>query len=199
MDDINLDDYNEMGTSIEKIKNPISKGKFNPLLNNADRELFADLETHKKNNVSMQCGNTKNFNMNNFIKDIEDNLDNFDNADSEGPSASNIDFKHNKETFIESLVDLEDKNDSPEEDDDDEKEEENSWNVRIHKFLFGIREPIIIVLLFVLLNNDELISLINKIPYINQLEPPFPSLVIRGLIFALIIYFLRKMEYSTLA
>jgi hypothetical protein len=198
MDDINLNDYDEMGTSIEKIKNPISKGKFNPLLNNGDRELFADLETHKKNNVSMQCNNTKNFNMNNFIKDIEDNLDNFDNADSEGPSASNNDFKHLKETFIESLADLQDKEDDSSSEEEEIKEE-NGWNIRIHKFLFGIREPIIIVLLFVLLNNEELINLINRIPYVNELEPPFPSLIIRGLIFALIIYLLRKMEYSTLA
>ena len=196
MDDINLEDYNEMGTSIEKIKNPISKGKFNPLLNNGDRELFADLETHKKNNVSMQCGNTKNFNMNHFIKDIEDNLDHFDNADSEGPSASNNDFRHQKETFIESLVDLEDKDDD---DSSEEEEPDNSWNIKIYNFLFGIREPIIIILLFVILNNEELINLIDKIPYVNQLEPPFPSLIIRGILLALIIYMLRKMEYSTLA
>jgi hypothetical protein len=32
-----------------------------------------------------------------------------------------------------------------------------------------------------------------KLPFINNIESPYPSLIIRGIILALIIYYLRKL------
>lgn len=194
MEDINLDDYDEMGTSITKIKNP-----------NENKELFLDIERMK--NTNSQCNinkKDKNFNMNNFIRDLEDNLDNFDNTEtSDGPIASNNSFKsHKSESFIESLSNTEDDEDSDEENDVDEEElieesKEIDWNQKIYDLLLKIREPFIIILLFVLLNNTDLVYMVNKLPLINELEGPYPSLIFRGLLLAIIIYYLRKMENST--
>jgi len=54
------------------------------------------------------------------------------------------------------------------------------------------RIPIITILLFIILNNEELIILINQIPYINILPHPITSLILRGLILALVLYGLKK-------
>lgn len=194
MEDINLDDYDEMGTSITKIKNP-----------NENKELFLDIERNKINNGQCNIGKKNvNFNMNNFIKDLEDNLDNFDNTEtSDGPIAANNDFKsHKRESFIESLSNTENDDASDEEEEDNEEESieevnEINWNQKIYDLLLKIREPFIIILLFVLLNNTDLVYMVNKLPLINELDEPYPSLIFRGLILAIIIYYLRKMENST--
>ena len=194
MEDINLDDYDEMGTSITKIKNP-----------NENKELFLDIERNKINNGQCNIGKKNvNFNMNNFIKNLEDNLDNFDNTEtSDGPIASNNDFKsHRKESFIESLSNTEDNEDDSDEEDEESVEETEettdiNWNQKIYDLLLKVREPFIIILLFVLLNNNDLVYMVNKLPLISELDEPYPSLIFRGLLLAIIIYYLRKMENST--
>ena len=55
-----------------------------------------------------------------------------------------------------------------------------------------MREPFIVLLLFILLNNKDLIELINRIPYIAEMNSDYPSLIIRGLMLGLIIYNLKK-------
>ena len=153
MDDLEKEllNYNEMGTSINKIKK---------------------------------------FNINNFITELENNLDNFDNTNENiNPVASNQDFNKIKENFTEKIVNFEEDNNIS------EKELGNyqTWNNKVYTFLVNIKEPLIIVLLFILLNNKDLILLTRNISFINNIENEYPSLIIRGIILALIIYYLRNL------
>jgi hypothetical protein len=164
MDDLEKEllNYEDMGTTIEKIKKP---------------------------NI-----NLNKFNINNFVKELENNLDNFDNTNeyTETP-AFNQDFKQNvKERFTEDIVNFEEEDENNEE---SEKELENcqNWNNIVLTFLLNIKEPIIIILIFILLNNNDLILSINKILCINKIENQYISLIIRGIVLAIIIHYLRKL------
>jgi hypothetical protein len=163
MDDLEKEllNYEDMGTTIEKIKKP---------------------------NI-----NLNKFNINNFVKELENNLDNFDNTNeyTETP-AFNQDFKQNvKERFTEDIVNFEEDDNNEE----SEKELENyqNWNNIVLTFLLNIKEPIIITLVFILLNNNDLILSINKILCINKIENQYISLIIRGIVLAIIIHYLKKL------
>jgi hypothetical protein len=163
MDDLEKEllNYEDMGTTIEKIKKP---------------------------NI-----NLNKFNINNFVKELENNLDNFDNTNeyTETP-AFNQDFKQNvKERFTEDIVNFEEDDNNEE----SEKELENyqNWNNIILTFLLNIKEPIIITLVFILLNNNDLILSINKILCINKIENQYISLIIRGIVLTIIIHYLKKL------
>jgi len=200
----NLQNYNEMGTSITDLK-------ADNLPKYADREPFKDIPQKGQtgetgmNQLKKECTNCdeKDFNVNNFIKDLEKNLDNFDNVDFQsGPLPSNLNenFQNQKkEKILEKLVD-----DKPTMVDTKMKsmnaikkarKDKQSNNNKMYKILTKIRELVIIILLFVLLNNPELIQIVDQIPYMNYFDSPYPSLIFRGGILAIIIYYLKK--YST--
>jgi hypothetical protein len=160
MDDLEKEllNYNEMGTSINKIKKSDT--------------------------------NLKKFNINNFIKELENNLDNFDNTNQNiNPVAANQDFNKIRESFTEKIVNFEEDNNISEQ----ELENYQTWNNKVYTFLVNIKEPLIIILVFILLNNKDLILLTQKIFFINNIENEYPSLIIRGIILALIIYYLRNL------
>jgi len=168
-----LNNFN--GTSIESIN---KEDKY-------DRDLFKDV------NQTTKCTDcdSKNINVTSFVKDLENKLDNFDNLDLENgpmPSNVNIDFKDN----IKSKAVKEDKKiiDEPE----INKDKKINWNKKIYEILIKLKEPIVIIFLFILLNNEELIDIFNKIPYINIFNNSYPSLILRGSIMAFIIYTLKK-------
>lgn len=187
--------YNEMSSSIEKIKNSSTENK----------ELFKDLDTFssiKKSNKTLN--NNKNFDVNNFVQELENNLDNFDIVDKN--IAPNRNFNKINKNFTDKIINFEDDK-NYEDSEDSEKSEDNTdninynkelkecyeiWNNKIYDLLINIKEPLIVVLLFILLNNIDIILLINTLPFINNLESPYPSLIIRGIILASIIYYLRK-------
>lgn len=189
MDDLEKEllSYDNMETSIEKIKNPGIENK----------ELFRDLNTFKTETGT--CGkscsaavNNKNFDMSNFVQDLEENLDNFDNLQTtSGPAPSNIDFNKQKENFLENLVNIE-----PDYENEEEQEESStdSLNRNIHELLVKIKEPLMVILLFILLNNPDLIALIYQLPIIKDFNSQYPSLIIRGILLAVIIYYLRKLD-----
>jgi hypothetical protein len=177
----NLDDlekeiqnYKVMSTSI----NQINQIKAEP---NYIREPFND--GNKKSCKTKDC---KDFSVDNFVKDLESNLDNFDNInDSEGPMPANTNFKKEtpKPKKVEKFVEINDKPLPP---------VEITWKERIYKILVEIKEPVIIILLFILLNNSDLIRTISKIPFYNRIPTIYPSLILRGLVMAILIYLLRK-------
>ena len=81
MDDLEKEllNYNEMGTSINKIKKSDT--------------------------------NLKKFNINNIIKELENNLDNFDNTNENiNPVPANQDFNKIRESFTEKIVNFEEDN-----------------------------------------------------------------------------------------
>ena len=163
MDDLEKEllNYNEMGTSIKKIKKSDT--------------------------------NLKKFNINNFIKELENNLDNFDNTNENiNPVASNQDFNKIRESFTEKVVNFEDDKDTSKEELTENKNYQ-TWNNKVYTFLVNIKEPLIVVLLFILLNNKDLILLTYKISFINNTENQYTSLIIRGVILASIIYYLRNL------
>jgi hypothetical protein len=160
MDDLEKEllNYNEMGTSINKIKKSDT--------------------------------NLKKFNINNFIKELENNLDNFDNTNENiNPVPANQDFNKIRENFTEKIVNFEEDNNISEQ----ELENYQTWNNKVYTFLVNIKEPLIIILVFILLNNKDLILLTQNIFFINNIKNEYPSLIIRGIILALIIYYLKNL------
>lgn len=180
-----LNNFDEMSSSIDKIK---QDKKYD------NREMFKDVQTDTK---CKDCKDSKgkNFDINNFVSDLENKLDNFDNIDFQsGPTPSNLneDFKNHKkgkliEKNIEKIgkINSDNINIKP-------KKKHNTLDKKILKILVKMREPFIVLLLFVLLNNKDLIELINRIPYIAEMNSDYPSLIIRGLMLGLIIYNLKK-------
>jgi hypothetical protein len=169
MDDLEKEllNYDDMGTTIEKIKKP-------------------DININK-------------FNINNFVKELENNLDNFDNTNEyKKTQPFNQNFKKNRENFTEKIVNFEeDENEDENKSDDNSSEKKfkniKNWNNTIYTFLVNIKEPLIIILLFILLNNNDLILLTHKIFFINNIKNQYISLIIRGVILAIIIYYLRNL------
>jgi len=147
-----------------------------------DRDIFKDdVKT---------CKDCDNKEVSSFVKEIEKNLDNFDNLDLEGPPMPanvNTEFKNQrKDKIIEGQV---------EELKKEPKKKVNSKKnkkLEMRDILMELKEPIIIIFLFILLNNEELNFYINNIPYFNRIPGIYPSLILRGAIMALIIYYLRK-------
>jgi len=195
-----IQNYNDMGTSIDNLKTEFQmpeRPTYNPSRTNyTDREPFRDNIDNRKqlrDDLGKDCKNCdkKDFSVNNFVKDLEKNLDNFDNLDFQSgplPSNINIDFQKqkNKNKEIIEVPIIKKKKVK-------KVKKENTWDKNIYKFLLKIREPLIVVLLFILLNNNELIDLINRIPNINYFNNDYPSLIIRGIILAFIIYNLRNL------
>ena len=191
MDDLEKEmlNYKDMSTSINKIRNN-ETDFINRELKYTEREPFSD-----SHNKSTECDSTEckikkqNFNVNSFVKDLEINLDNFDNIkENEGPLPSNINFKKDEkktkkiEKIEEEFEDYEDNN----------EDNELSWKEIIYDFLINIKEPFIIILIFILLNHPDLIRTVAKIPYLNKIPTNYPSLILRGGVLALIVYLLRK-------
>lgn len=205
MDDLEKEimNFNQMGTSIDKINNSAIDKINNPGIENKD--IFVNKNSREGTcNSSVNVGGkkispSKNFDMTDFVQDLEDNLDNFDNIDrNRGPTPANIDsdFKKKKETFAD-LITFSTEAKVPDEDkekDEEKEEEKGNINDTIYNFLIEIKEPLIIILLFVLLNNPEIISLTYQLPFMNLTNNQYPSLLIRGMLLAVIIYYLRQME-----
>ena len=133
----------------------------------SDREMFKDVKTEGS------CKD-KNFNVTSFVSDLERKLDNFDNIKFQ-PTINVI-----KSEKMEDSIKIK------------SKKKKHTLEKKILNILIEAREPFIIILLFILLNNKDLIELINNIPYINYFNNDYPSLIIRGGILGLIIYNLKK-------
>ena len=150
----------------------------NELSNMNEDEMSSSVEKLKKNNEKID--------INSFILDLENNLDNIDNSPTEN-NKDNIDkvneyqhLENNKVKSKEIKVDKVDDN--------------YPINKYIYTFLINIKEPLIIILLFILLNNKDLVILIDKIPYIDIIQDNFLSLLLRGLFLSIIIYYFTPLH-----
>jgi len=175
-----IQNYKEMSTSINRIKNNDNESD-----KEFEREPFSDANLNKKENCyTKDCAlNKESFSVDNFVKDLETNLDNFDNIQPANTSFANEKPKKKKieqleNTVVEKVV--------------EPMEPSINWKELIYNFLVEVKEPIIIVILFILANNSDFVKVVAKIPYINRLNSIYPSLIIRGLIIAIMIYLLRK-------
>jgi len=134
----------------------------------SDRDMFKDDKTEGTNK-------DKNFNITSFVSDLEKKLDNFDN----------IKFQTNKD-----VIKSEKKEDSIK----IKPKKKHTLEKKILNILIEVKKPFIVILLFILLNNKDLIELINNIPYVNYFNNDYPSLIIRGGILGLIIYNLKNIQ-----
>jgi len=189
MDDLERELLNntDMSTSINKIRNN-ETDFINRELKYTEREPFSDSKIKECDAPSCK----KKFSVNSFVQDLETNLDNFDNIKHfDGPLPSNINFKKELEPKkIKKIENLEN-TDFDSEEEKEEKQEKKSWKEIIYNLLIKIKEPIILILLFIILNHPDLIRAITKIPYFNKIPTNYPSLILRGAILALIINLLR--------
>jgi len=178
-----IQNYKEMSTSINNIKKNETE---------YEREPFSDTNINKAEKcTTKECTlNKTNFSVDNFVKDLEINLDNFDNIQNDqGPLPANLSFanekpkkkkiEHLENTVVETVETVEDVSST-------------NWKELIYNFLIEIKEPVLIIIIFILVNNPDFIRVVGKIPYLNRLNSSYPSLVIRGAILALIVYLLRK-------
>ena len=187
MDDLEKEllDYDEMSTSVSKITNPQQRS--NDSNRSALRKDVRDMMSTNSTgcatgNCNAQAGRK---NISDFVEDLEKNLDNFDNIKtSDGPLAANINFEKD---LVDEDEEIAENEVPPEEDTYD------IINKKIYEFLINMKEPFIIILLFILLNNRDFIMFIYQLPFINRINSVYPSLIIRGAIMAIIIFYLRKL------
>lgn len=136
----------------------------------------------------------KQQNMNRFVRDLENNLDNFGNVNLNEPLPVNFTktmipkqtLSIQKPQIIEKMANSEVKK---------EPIKEQTITDIIKNFFIKIefREIIIIMLLFMLLNNKIVIELIyNKIPYFQNIDSPYPNLIFRTIFFGIILVLIKK-------
>jgi hypothetical protein len=191
MEDFELDLNDDMSTPISQLKNKsnLEKQNYNnhvdsndmitpdlmPVLNN-------NFDTKRNTIINMMTKEQKqkhrkykqmNQPINNFIRDLENNLDNF-------TVVSNKKVESNVHTPRVSIN--EDKN-------------EYIPNIELNSGCVIHREIFISMLLFMIINNKIIIELIyNYIPLFQKMESPYPNLLLRTIIFGLILYLIKKFK-----
>ena len=161
----------------------------NDLSNINEDEMSSSIDKLKKNNEKID--------INSFILDLENNLDNIDNRTLEN-NKDNVDkvneYQHLENNNATEYQHLENNKVKSKENKVTKEDDNYSINKYIYTFLINIKEPLIIILLFILLNNKDLVILIDKIPYIDIVPDNFLSLLLRGVILAIIIYYFKKFD-----
>ena len=161
----------------------------NDLSNINEDEMSSSIDKLKKNNEKID--------INSFILDLENNLDNIDNRTLEN-NKDNVDkvneYQHLENNNATEYQHLENNKVKSKENKVTKEDDNYSINKYIYTFLINIKEPLIIILLFILLNNKDLVILIDKIPYIDIVPDNFLSLLLRGLVLAIIIYYFKKFD-----
>lgn len=151
-------------------------------------EMFSNTQQNIENRPKKQQ------NMNRFVRELENNLDNFGKVNLNEPLPVNFTktmipkqaLNIQKPKITEPMVNIESKK---------EPVKEETIIDMVKKFFNKIefREIVICMLLFMVLNNKLMIELIyNKIPYMNQLDSPYPNLIFRTIFFGIILMFIKK-------
>jgi len=151
-------------------------------------EMFSNTQQNIENRPKKQQ------NMNRFVRELENNLDNFGKVNLNEPLPVNFTktmipkqgLNIQKTKITEQMVNTESKK---------EPVKEDTIIDMVKKFFNKVefREIIICMLLFMVLNNKLMIELIyNKIPYIQQLDSPYPNLIFRTILFGIMLIFIKK-------
>jgi hypothetical protein len=132
----------------------------------------------------------KHQNMNRFVRDLENNLDNFGKVNLNEPLPVNF----TKPMIPKKIINIQpQKNIEPMVNTESIKKEpikELTLIDNIKSFFDKVefKEIIICLLLFMLLNNKVIIEFIyNNIPYIQNIDNPYPNLILRTLLFGIIL------------
>ncbi len=139
----------------------------------------------------------KQQNMNKFVRDLETNLDNFSQVNLHAPLPVNftkqmipkqiISKTQPKAKIIETMENNNIKKPEP--------VKEQTFVQKILNFIkkIEIKESIILMLVFMVLNNKVIIEFIyNKIPYIQTIQSPYPNLLIRTFVFGIFLIIIKN-------
>ena len=195
MEEFDLDLNDDMSTPISQLKNKSNLEKNNkttysditddptiidtngaiPILNNnydTKRRSIMNMMNKEQKHSRKQKYKQMNQPINNFIRDLENNLDNF-------PVISNKKVAH-----VSPRVSInEDKNEYI------PNTDTNITGCMVHRDIF------ISMLLFMIINNKIIIELIyNYIPSFQRMNSPYPNLLLRTFIFGLILYLIKKFK-----
>lgn len=171
MDDFDIDLSDMGGTSISNLNN-IQPSALETIrsdrskLTNIRQGEFTDRDTGNMYRPK------KNVNMNNLIKNLESDLKKYSSSSDDILGNDNIPTAMNEEPKKKVIP-------KP-------KIQPKSNNN-------DMIEILIYILIFMILNNKFIIDLIfNYIPYIKNINNPYPNLLIRSVVFGLILYFYKK-------
>jgi len=169
------------------------------IMNNMSNTLLTDKTNEMFTNVPHQMNENrprKQQNMNRFVRSLESNLDNFDKVNLNHPLPVNftkqmIPKQAPKQKIIETMVNYEPKKQKQEQ--TPIKEQSIIQSVKDFFIKIEFREVIILMLLFMVLNNKIVIELIyDKIPYMNIIDSPYPNLIFRTLFFGIALITIKK-------
>jgi hypothetical protein len=215
--DIELD--SDIGTSVEKIKN--KKYSSNDIIKHTETdidydkvmEILHNSET-KNTTVIAQQPDTFNgyvqdarpkrqINMNQIVKNIENNLDNYNkNNEFNDPNKGPVPVNFTK-NMINSTNPTNPTNPTNLNNQVSTLKIKSSDNIQIEptKKHTGIFRKIVseyldiglYVLIFMLLNNKFIIEFIyNNIPWVKSIQSPYPNLIIRSVVFGVLIFLIKK-------
>jgi len=172
MDDFDIDLTDIGGTSINNLNTvPLStleniRSDRNKLISNKQPDFidFKDTENYRPK---------KNVNMNNLIKNLESDLKKYSSNSDDIMGNDNIPTAVNEQPQKKIVV----------------KSTKAPPIVHNNDTI----EILIYILIFMILNNKFIINFIfNYIPYIKNINNPYPNLLIRALFFGLILYLYKK-------
>jgi hypothetical protein len=176
MDEFDIDLSDIGGSSINNLNNSVKPNTLetirsdrNKLTNNRPSD-FIDF----KDNSNIYKPK-KNVNMNNLIKNLESDLKKYSYNSDEILGNDNIPAAVNENPQKKIVV----------KDIKTNTIQKSSNNDKI--------EILIYILIFMILNNKFIIDLIfNYVPYIKNINNPYPNLLIRSLLFGILLYFYKK-------
>lgn len=217
MEEFDLDFNQEIGTSVSKLKQKQPDNKYNDETTDIDYDkIIKDLnnsDTISNQNQNFISNNIidmkpkKEINMNQFARNLENDLEYFNNKNQQinynvnqqfGPGPKPINYtpemdKKKDQQLLEMLdsvpVSSIQLKGNPEPNVKNTSEDSNSFDLISGEY----KDLLINLLLFMLLNNKFIIDFIQtRIPIINQTTNPLPNLIIRALLFAAIIFSIKK-------
>jgi hypothetical protein len=191
MDEFDFDIDNEIGTSINQLKTQNTHDNIQFDYDKLQKHLKTEQikQSMKNEDVTTHIIKPKKQqNINTFIKELEYDLDNFNNINLNEPLPVNF----TKEMIPQKKIIVDTKQEII-----DPIIHQQSTSGVLTKFKARItnsnyREILILMLLFMVLNNKVIIEIIYRVPYINNYNSPYPNLIIRTLLFGVILFLIKN-------
>lgn len=191
MEEFDIDDINDnsdIGTSVAKIK----KQDFYIEHKNTETDIDYDNIMNNLNNSdindTLKINPKINVNINQLVRNIETNIDNYRNHNEPLPvNLTQQMIEHSQQNNVIPKIDTIKINNQS------NKNEEQSMISNVYSNFNKHIDVMLYMLFFMLLNNKFIIEFIyNKIPYMTKYNSPYPNLIFRSIIFALLILLLKK-------
>jgi hypothetical protein len=176
MEEFDLDNIEFGATNISSLKSD-SDGEFRQIIDNLSDNTFSDMRPKRQ------------MNMNHFVQKLEKDIERFGSEPNimSGPIPSNMDSRNDVKPSRPYIPGLE----KPE---NNKKKEGFINKIKINKLWnSNTKELLILALLFMILNNSFIITLIyDRIPFMKSYNSPYPNLLLRTILFVLFIYLIKN-------